>query len=267
MNPLRISIYGISCLADPRKDAQGQPIDGFRKRVLLPTDTISDVHHPPHIPYVEIAEVDLDDDPSTVRGLSPRYSREGVVYRRFELSGHRVSIETLDVNQDWSVSPLYDFRVPKMKHVLPTLADSPKADCFLANPPASLIAGYFDITVGRLTTSDVDGEYTSFFPQHSWPHRRLARAAVLEVNVTSPTVRIEDASVPPVVTLIRLKADAAGISVGNLPVSDLSGCQTTDDPSHDFKMFYKLANPEPVNPPLPARPGGVNISCSNTNWP
>ena len=268
MTILRISIFGISCLADPRTG------DAFKKRVLLPTDTIWDPQHPPHIPYVEVAEDDFYSNPSTIPGLSDPYERNDVVYRRFELYGHRLWIDDIVTSQGWWVSPLFDLRVPKMRKVLPYLYDHPNAVCFDRNPPTSLISGYFDISYGRLSIGEIDDPYTIFYPPKEWPDRRLAVSSVLELEVDNvlPEFRIEEASLPPGTgpVRVRLKPEAVGISIGNLPVSDLApqqGVPSTDDPSHDFMMFYKLADPEPPNPPLPTRQTGLEVSCTNTNWP
>lgn len=272
MPTLRISIFGISCLADRRLNAQGNPIDTFQKRVLLPTDTFADATHPPHIPFVEIAELDLYNQPGTIPGLSERYIRNGVAYRRFELYGHRLWIENVDTTQGWSVSPVYDCRVAKMKQVLPTLDDRPDSACYRSDPPAELVSGYFDITYGSLGVGAIDAAYTSFAPTppNTWPRRRLAIASVLDLEVTGtyPSFRIDPVTATPGSgTLVRLQTDTVGISMGNLPLSDLTGQPSTDDPPHDFQMFYNLATTYPVDPPLPTRPGGLDIACSNTNWP
>jgi hypothetical protein len=272
MTTLQISIFGISCLADPRLDGLGTPIDGFKKRVLLPTDTISDASHPPHIPYVEIAVGDFYTNPDTISGLTREYTRDGGTYRRFELYGQRLWIDDIDTTQDWWVSPLFDYRVAKMKLVLPTLDPNPNYRCFDQVPPKELVSGYFDINnYGRLTVGKIDPQYTLFNPTKSWPRRRLAVSAVLELAVTSalPQFRIEYFGETPGggTNVVRLKQDAAGISIGNLPLSDLTGSPSTDDPSHDFQMFYKLAYQEPSNPPLPLRQHGIDVACSPTGWP
>lgn|GEM_PF-4856259 len=272
MTTLQISVFGISCFAEPRRDGQGNPIDAFKKRLLLPTDTISDTAHPPHIPFVEILENDFYTNPSTIPGLSSQYTRDGGVYRRFELYGQRLWIDNIDTTQGWSVSPLFDDRVAKMRRVLPTLNPNPNYRCFDQSPPPDLVSGYFDINYGRLTVGKIDPLFMTFNPTNLWPSRRLAVAAVLELAVTSalPQFRIEYNGETPGggTNVIRLKQDATGIAIGNLPPKDLTGTKpTTDDPSHDFLMFYKLADPVPSGPPLPIRGHGIDVACSPTGWP
>jgi hypothetical protein len=270
MPTLRISIYGIACLVDARKNASGQRIDPFEKRVLLPTDTIFDDSNPPHVPFVEIAELDLFNQPGTIPGLSDRYTRNNIAYRRFELYGQRLYVENVDTTQGWSVSSsLYDYRIIKMKEVLPWLDDRPRDECFDVDPSPELISGYFDISYGHLSIGNLDSMYTSFTKNTSWKRRRLAVASTLEIEVTGtlPMLRIEDVNQNQGTgTLVRLNSDTAGISIGNLPKDNLEG-RERDNFTHDFWIFYKLARQEPVDPPLPTRPGGLQISCSNTNWP
>lgn len=266
MATLRISIYGISCLADAPQQAAG-----FHKRLLLPTDNIADANHPPHIAFVEVAELDFYNQPGTIPGLSDPYNRDGITYRRFELYGKRFRIENVNSSQGWEVSSLFNFRIPKMKLVLPSLSDHPRDVCFDQSPPANLVSAHFDMTYGRLTVGDIDAQYTAFNPTYQWPRRRLAVAAVLELDVsdTIPMFVIEDVSQPPGVggTVVRLKPDVSGIAIGNLPLSDLTGQTSTDDPEHDFLMFYNLADPVPANPPVPSRPAGLDVACTPTGWP
>lgn len=270
MQTLRIEIFGIACFADQRIDGQGQIIDPFQKRVLLPTDNLTFVDgEPPHIPYVEIAELDLVNQPGTIPGLSDRYVRDSVAYRRFELTEHRIVLEDVDPGQGWDVADAYNYRVVKMKEVLPTLDDHPNDKCFYASPPSNLIAGYFDISYGRLNIGDIDSADTAF-TNSSWPKRRLAVSSLLEINVTGayPAFRIHNVNQNPSVgTLVRLKTTNAGISIGNLPEDILLG-GSRDHFTRDFKMFYALAKtPVGPNPPLPTRPAALQLACSNTNWP
>jgi hypothetical protein len=270
MLTLRINITGISCLVDGR--TTGRTLDTFEKRVLLPTDTIFDSDHPPHIPYLEIAELDLVNQPGTIVGLSERYVRNGVPYRRFELYGHRVWVDGVDEDQAWQVTSLYDCKVIKMKEVAPALSAQPQAACFDTFPPAELVSGTFDISYGHLTVGDIDPQYTSFPKTFSWVPRRLAVNSTLDLRVTTsqPRILIAHSSQPNLPTLVRLKAETVGFSIGNLPLLDIApvlGQKSKDDFPHDFRMFYKLAESEPTDPPLPDRPQGLQIACSNTNWP
>lgn len=280
MPTLRISVFGIACFADGRIDDQGTPIDNFQKRILLPTDRIFNDHFPPHIPYVEIAELDFFNQPGTIPGLSDPYVRDHVMYRRFELTEHRISLQNVDTSQGWTVSDAYRYRVVQMRQILPTLDPHPKEECFYDRPPSDLISGHFDVSHGDLDIGDVDELYTSFEQDGEpidWEPRRLAIASVLRIKVTGlyPMFRVESVHQEPGTgPLVRLKANNTGISMGNLTLRSLApqGLENNEtneeeDFTHGFRMFYLLAADEPTNPPLPVRTAGLQIACSNTNWP
>src|SRR4051812_6302408 len=90
MSTLTIRFAGICCFLDPRA---GQD-DHFAKRVLLPVDNHvhdADRGDGPHIPYIEfdiLARAKVDGDFIT-QSTSPR---DGVSYRRYQLSGDRITI-------------------------------------------------------------------------------------------------------------------------------------------------------------------------------
>ncbi|HEX9982607.1 MAG TPA: hypothetical protein VGF69_05055 [Thermoanaerobaculia bacterium] len=267
MTTMTVSIYGISCLLDPRM------ADSFEKRVLLPTDNQEDATHPAHVAYVEFCEVDLVTAPEDIPRISGPYVRDGIRYRRLELNGHRVSLSPLDNAAPFEVSPTFDIRVPKMTKVNPELDAHPADSCFLPDPPTSLVRGYFDITQGRLMAGAIDRNETSFNPLEEWPPTRLAINALLEITTTGtdgPTVTVEDL-VNGGITTIVLQSNTANINIGNLPPSDFVDINafnpSTDDISRDFLIFYGLAKTPPAVRPVPTTPIGLETACTPVNWP
>src|SRR5947207_14717625 len=113
MSTLTIRFAGICCFLDPRNQK-----NKFVKRVLVPVD--NHVHDPdridgPHIPYIEF---DILDRPQVDGDFLAHatYSRDGVAYRRYQLSGDRITITNAVAPNPSRLNVLstYDERVPKM---------------------------------------------------------------------------------------------------------------------------------------------------------
>jgi hypothetical protein len=260
---LDVLILGISCFADAR------PGDAFKKRVLFPTDDLWYPSHSPHLAFLEVEEGDLLNDPGTIVGLSERYTRFGRIYRRFELTSHKITIDKIETQPLVETSAYHD-HVPQMTMVQPALSKFPKAGCYLAKPPADLVAGYFDITYGVLGVRRV-ASYLSYFspePPNTWPrgYYAISPQLTLKINDVAPTIRVENLD-NGFVSVVRLKPTATEISIGNLTAPTLAGDTKADDPPHDFKLFYNLAE-TPVDPmPVPSKPIGIETACIPVNWP
>jgi hypothetical protein len=261
---LDVLILGISCIANPRTGG------ALKKRVLFPTDNLWYPSRPPHVGFLEVEEGDLLNDPGTIVGLSERYTRFGRNYRRFELTSHKITIDNIDTAQGFSDNDAYRNHVPQMKKVQPALSMYPKEKCYLPKPPADLVAGYFDITYGNLGVRRVSS-YLSYFsptPPNTWPpgYYAISPQLTLKINDVAPTIRVENLDTG-FVSVLRLKPTVTEISIGNLTAPTLTGYTKQDDPPHDFKLFYNLAE-EHVDPePVPSRPLGIETACLPVGWP
>lgn len=261
---LDVLIVGISCLAN------GQDPEVLQKRVLFPTDNLWYPSHEPHVAFLEIEEGDLLNDPGTIVGLSERYTRYGRNYRRFELNGHRISIDNVDPAQGFTVKDPYEKHVPQMIKVQPALSLYPREECYDDKPPTSLIAGHFDINYGVLTVRRVTPYELEFLPEppNTWPDGHYAVSAELsvKVNESAVVIRVENLA-NGFVSPVRLKPTAREVTIGNVTTSVLLGDYGGDDLPHDFRLFYNLAE-EPVDPiVVPNQPLGIETACIPVNWP
>ena len=260
---LSVRILGICCLLDP-----AQPSDSFRKRVVIPID---DMMSPAHIPYIEFESKDVD--PNTP-GLSQEYTHHNgaVQYRRYTLQGQSISIDPVDISADFVVTNLYSDCVPPMTKVCSSLRAHPQAGCFVQSPPASLLAAYFDISHGTLTTGPLNEARTAFVPHDQFAPARLPQWVDLLLPVTSST---------PVITLsrfgngqqpvrIKLKEGVDQITIGHQPESEITGTPVADPEEH-FHLFYNLADkgtaPPMMKAPVPTKALSLVNGCSPTNWP
>jgi caspase domain-containing protein len=261
---LDVLIVGISCIAKGRGPRARQ-----QKRVLFPTDNLWYPSHEPHVAFLELEEDDLLNDPGTIVGLSERYTRYGRNYRRFELNGHRISIDNIDTAQGFTEKDLYKKHVPPMTHVQPDLSEYPKQECYDDKPPASLIAGYFDISYGILSVRRVAAYELYFSPKPPTlveaGYFAVSAQLSVKVNDPAPVIRVENLA-NGFVSPVRLKPTAREITIGNLTPSALLG-DYDDDLPHDFKLFYNLGE-APVDPMVvPNKTIGIETACIPVGWP
>jgi hypothetical protein len=260
---LDVLIVGISCIA------KGGEQEVPKKRVLFPTDNLWYPSYEPHVAFLEIEEEDLLNDPGTIVGLSERYSRYGRNYRRFELNGHRISIDNINSEQGFTETDLYKKHVPQMTLVQPALSQYPKQQCYDDKPPTSLIAGYFDINYGILSVRRVAPYKLEFLPKASTLMEpgffAVSAQLSVKVNEPAPVISVENLA-NGIVSPVRLKPTAREITIGNLTAKVLLGDYSGDDLPHDFELFYNLA--EPVTPlVVPGQAQGIETACIPVGWP
>jgi hypothetical protein len=263
MKTLKVRIVGICCLVDVNN---GSPT----KRVILPYDDMG--HTETHIPFVEVAEGDV----FTWTGLAPtsvyQHFNGSVNYLRWELAGHQVSFDTVDVTAPnlWQTYS-YEQHVPSLKRVCPSLRSYPVNDCFIESPSPELIAGYFDIYKGSLDAGPLEEFFTSFDPERNWPPGRGTQSVDLTLPVHEGGVVISinsfDTSDAHDARII-LKAEAETVRIGNLLLDDLTGSRPFDsDTSDHFMLYYNLADPwPPAEMPLPVKSLAPVNACSPTRW-
>jgi hypothetical protein len=261
---LDVLIVGISCIANAPDGA------AIKKRVLFPTDNLWYPLLSPHLGFVEIEEGDLLYNPGTILGLSERYTRFGRSYRRFELSRHKITIDDIDPTQGYTVNDAYGDHVPQMLKVQPNLSEYPRPECYLDEPPASLVTGHFDITYGVLDVGRVASKQSEFkpTPPNTWPigYPAISVQLRIKINAAMPTIRVQNLDTG-IVSVAVLKPTAGEISIGNLSAPVLAGDLDSDDPPHDFKLFYNLAETDVDPKPVPNKPQGIETACTPVNWP
>lgn len=268
---LSVQVDGICCFVDARS-AQ----DEFVKRIVLPHDEIhTGVHR--HIAFLEVA---VDDVDGSYTGTPPaeQYTHEDqpfrpgdVLYYRWDLSGHRVTIEGAVTTPQAKVTSAYVRHIPQMRKIQPDLADEPRVECFEWAPDASIIAGYFDIFAGRIDVGLLESAYTSYVPEKQWPRGRGAKFVSVAVPVEGEGVEVKltpFSSTEPSTT-IPLKPGTASIRIGNEQHADITGPGSGENPADYFLLYYKLSDPATLPNELPV-PDTTTVpinACTSTNWP
>jgi len=262
MKTLKVRIVGICCLIDVNN---GSPT----KRVILPYDNMG--HGGTHIPFVEVAEGDVDSWTGFAPKPAYQHFNGSVNYLRWELAGHKVSIDTVDVSAPnlWATSS-FSNHVPSIKMVCPSLRSYPSADCFLSDPPPQLIAGYFDIYKGSLDAGPLDEFFTYFDPERNWPAGRGTQSVdlTLPVQEGGVVIRIDSFDTSEAHDAkINLKPQAETVRIGNLVMEDLIGSRTYEaDTSEHFMLYYNLAETNPPEMPLPVKSAAPVNACSPARW-
>jgi hypothetical protein len=265
MQTMKIRIVGISCLVDVNNTTP-------HKRVILPYDDMS--HRERHIPFVEIAEGDVANWSGGLQPTSYQHYNGDVTYLRWELAGHKVTIDTVDLNAPnlWQTTS-YEHHVPSLKAVYPALLSYPCDECFMDDPPADLIAGYFDFSKGWLDAGPLDEYFTSFYPTYNWPSGRGTESVELTLPVNDVAVAISINSFPSAGghdVRIILKPTADTMRMGNLLPEDLINARPYEtDTSEHFMLYYNLACPYPENPadlPIPIKSAAPVNACSPVRW-
>ena len=264
---ITLRIVGTICLVDAKSES-----DPFKKRLVLPLDTIFEDPKDKHIPYVEFLKEDIKAPPSS--NLSASYVRNppktniSVEYRRFNLSGHVVEIANI-VPDEFNVWSSYDEHIPKMTNVADQLDPAPRDECFVLPPDPALFGGFLDVSYGTLKSGPLDEIRTEFelldetvvYTIHS------ARFSELLFRVEPPIlVHFHKDGQTTTVELDPETTDV--ITIGNQPLDMISG-EGQEDVKHHFRLYYELADlaNKPMDPPLPRVVAAIVNGCANTNWP
>jgi hypothetical protein len=260
MKTLKVRVVGICCFVNINNGAPS-------KRIILPYDDMG--HTETHIPFFEVPMLDV----ASWSGLGPveayTHWNGSVQYLRWELNGHRITIDSLDTTAPalWQTYS-YERHVPSMKAVCPELRSYPGPECFEDSPPPDLIAGYFDISKGSVDAGPLEEFYTAFDPVRNWPEGRGTQSVDLNIPVQDGGVVISidafDTSSAHDAQIV-LKPEAETVRIGNLVPDDLTGSGSGDSHEH-FMLYYNLASDLPSEMPLPVKSLAPVNACSPTRW-
>lgn len=269
MPTIKVRVRGICCFVD-RNNGK------YAKRVVIPRDTI-EMHGMAHIPFIEFEENDV----VSWSGLAPEKSytrRNGSVhYQRWNLDGHCVEFQSLDVDSpSLSTSDSFGKHVPKMKAICPQLRAYPRAECFEENPPADVIAGCLEISRGALDAGPLEEIFTAFTPKENWGPERTPQWVELALPVESGNIflalnafRNGDSKSAAEDAWIELREGTEVITVGNLLEADISGAGSLSGRSEHFKIYYNLASEHlssSMDLPVPAVAQIPTGACSPLSW-
>lgn len=196
MSTLTVRFAGICCFINPRPEKG----DKFAKRVLLPVDKhFRDAdrnNDGQHIPYIEFDILDRAKVNGRFSGQFT-YSRDRVSYRRYQLSGDRISIANAVRRNGGHLNVLstYDERVPSISNVTKGKLTYPDDKYYSDHPSAGDVAAIFDMQFGDLHAGPVSLLPTRFSdPTDFAPPRRLAQYVELQVPIKDgekPMILIE----------------------------------------------------------------------------
>lgn len=265
MPNIKVQIRGICCFAD---ESNGM----ITKRVLLPYDDLNMKAMSSHIPFLEVAYSDVVR--WTGAGPEKKYTKfnGAVEYLRWNLSGHCVEFEGVDVAAPpISTSDAFEKHVPEMKAICPTLLAYPRKECFDDDPPADVIAGCFEIQRGWLDAGPLEEIFTAFTPKMNWGPERTPmwvelRQPVKPGNVAITLRAFKTSHVDG--ARIELREGTEMITIGNLLEADISGPGSGAGRSEHFKLYYNLSDDDhkPQVMPVPAVPQVPSGACSPTKW-
>ena|SRR5580765_5674138 len=270
MPNLKIKIAGICCFVDKHNGSNV-------KRVVMPRDETMMGDGDRHIPFIEVRETDLVEK-EPYRGNFPpsrhyTHNNGSVYYKRWELDGHCIELESLDESAPViNTTPAFDRYIPVMNRVDPELSAIPGDDCFTDDPSPEVIVGCLEIEKGTLDVGPLEEIFTSFYPVKNWPAGQTPQWVELLMPVQpGPIViflRQYAADGAKVESQIFLKEGTPSITVGNLLLADLEGPGSGKGRTEHFMLYYKLAKDE-VNlktAPAPAIPQVPVNACSPVRW-
>lgn len=275
MSILTIRFMGICQVLDARPNSK----DRFLKRVLLPVDTLAaDRNDGTHIPYLE---VDVLDEVRWTGSFANQvlYPRDLQTYRRFHLSGDRITIQNAVTPAGGTLNVLstYVERIPSLTKVEPRLTTQPFEELYADDPPADKVAACFDIYSGDLQAGPPGIYKTRFSAPTNWPTRRLARWFELQVPIQDgegPTIQIESFNGNGRgKRTIQLSPIADQITIGNQllpdierPTFDATMTSGEDFRAH-FSLFYGLFPAVPANASRPEPTFSVVNGCVGNQYP
>jgi hypothetical protein len=281
MSTLTIRFAGICCFLDPRPNEQ----DNFAKRVLLPVDNHAhdaDRGDGTHIPYIELDILDRPD----VKGdfiSHATYSRDGVSYRRYHLSGDHITITNAAAPNPWKLNVLstYTERVPSISKVTNGDFTYPEAEFFNDKPDTKKVAALFDMKNGDLHAGQSSLQPTRFSDPTGWPTRRLAAWVELEVPIKDgqkPMIAIESFNGNGFGRrTIELAETTDHITIGNqlqLDIEQGMAINPNFPPSPEnfrahYAMVYDLFKDSPARASAPRPQNGMTIrnGCVGTQYP
>lgn len=269
MPEIIIRFAGICCFVE--KHSANDP---FVRRVVMPLDTMSSqMGMDPHIPFIEFEHGDIRYPGNIPPSKQYTHYNGSIVYDRWELAGHFITIDTVDpTGPALKSTRSFDRHVPKMYKVCPDLQLYPRSECFDDDPDATLIAGCVDLNWGTLDATNLTEYLQPFVPQRRWGPERTPRYVELRLPVKPGDIVVtlkEFASSKGTGNQITLYDTTETITIGNLLEADISGPGSGKTTSEHFKLFYDLSDPNhyPANPSFPADPLVPVDSCSVTGWP
>lgn len=277
MSTLTVRFIGICCFLDaPPKDSR------FKKRVVLPVDTrVDERADGEHVPYLE---VDILDEPMHSGGFADTvdYTRENLRYRRFHLSGDRITIRnSVPPPHGLRVLSTYEEQAPSLTRVTPDLREPPGPEYFEATPPADKVVAFFDIQYGDLHAGPPAPRLTTFSQPTQWPgNRRLASWIELQVPIEDgrgPVIDVESFGTRGFGRrTIELSDRTSRITIGNQLEHDIDRkCIECADPTQlrpedfraHFALYYDLFPNVPANRSVPVRSFAIENGCVPVRFP
>jgi len=281
MSTLTVRFAGICCFMSPRPNQN----DAFAKRALLPVDRHArdtDRNDGQHIPYIEF---DILDQPVVSGRFAGQftYARDLVSYRRYHLSGDRISIANAVKRNGGYLNILstYEERVPSISNVTDNRFTYAADRFYSDHPAAAEVAAIFDMQFGDLHAGPVSLLPTSFStPTAFAPPRRLAQWVELQVPIRDdekPKIVIESFNGNGFgKRTIELSKTTDHITIGNQLKEDLEVGPAAFNPNlppspenfrAHFRMVYDLFDGDTANASRPQNGMTIRNGCVGSQIP
>jgi len=259
MSTVTILFEGLCCHVE--RPAAG----GFtaERRTILP---ITKPPHP-HIPYIEMFDADIKEAANSDFTFSKPYPRGNLICRYVKLNDVRIELLNITSTSPSEVLSSFRQRIPTLQGVEPNFA---KINPALLNQTIGpgLVAAYFDMSAGILSSGPSESFRTEFVPPHHWPKKHLGQWAQLDVEIsgTRPVLRVTDLAAPFKERVLTLEDGADVITIGNQVEGDIQGSPL--GVGGHFETFYSLSASPLTNPPKPkVTTMGLGVGCSNSTFP
>jgi len=280
MSTLTVRFAGICCFLSPRGKQ-----DSFAKRALLPVDRHSrdaDRNDGQHIPYIEFDILDR----AVVNGRFASqftYARDLVSYRRYHLSGDRITIvNAVPQNGGGQLNVLstYTERVPSISEVTDGVLSLADARFYSDQPSTSEVAAIFDMQYGDLHAGPASLLPTRFSDPTRFMTRRLPQWIELQVPIQDgegPRLEIESLNGNGFgKRTIELAPTTDHITIGNQLREDIEVGPAAFNPNlppspenfrAHFAMVYDLFNNVPTNASRPQNGMTIRNGCVGSQIP
>jgi Caspase domain len=247
----------------------------YRNRLVAPYDNQAKEDKDWHHAFIEVADRDMYASPSVLP--THKSVRGGIVYSRWQLEQHRVTIANVaDTGAPVERSERFQRHVPSLPVVTPTL------DKYYARPEAyenltipKVFTAFFDLQCGAVDVDPRDLEKhrthfkTLYTNKRTWGPEYTAISALLTIPLANPyaAIQIDDTVAQGAEPMFVFVNSDATIVFGNARDLDINGPGSGEGPRTHFLICYQLAPLPPADPGLPETVLVPINACTMTGWP
>jgi hypothetical protein len=266
MGEFKVELAGICC--------HYTLFPGFIRTVLVAAEQ----HEHTHYAHLEVQASGVVNSAGLSRlSVLPEYSRDGVVYHAYRLTGQRITFDNVIDLGDPALQPNFVTDVPRVTNVCGTFGVN-RIHTFAGQaPPAGLVAAQVDITTGDLRVIE-KSDPVRFEPQFNHPPGNPA-AFTRFGTVTELTLALPGSATQPIINItpfggatqtLVLRPWVRRIRIGNLGLNGMLGIEEQD--GRHFEIYYTMADDGAHCTAIPVPPDdtpgkGLGGGCTNNTYP